>query len=125
MSPYSCNCAYKDSANYSRDNSMVDGVRVFFFSSRRRHTRCSRDWSSDVCSSDLTQIATQPPPSAAVAKFLKRAPRLFIGGEWVEASSQGRISVVDPATGREIASVVRSEERRVGKECRSRWSPYH
>src|SRR5216684_5056147 len=27
---------------------------VFFFSSRRRHTRCSRDWSSDVCSSDLT-----------------------------------------------------------------------
>src|SRR2546422_10546722 len=29
------------------------GVGVFFFSSRRRHTRCSRDWSSDVCSSDL------------------------------------------------------------------------
>ena len=28
---------------------------VFFFSSRRRHTRCSRDWSSDVCSSDLEQ----------------------------------------------------------------------
>src|SRR2546429_4583174 len=27
--------------------------RHFFFSSRRRHTRCSRDWSSDVCSSDL------------------------------------------------------------------------
>src|SRR2546429_5451065 len=25
---------------------------LFFFSSRRRHTRCSRDWSSDVCSSD-------------------------------------------------------------------------
>src|SRR2546422_7933937 len=33
---------------------MVDAVNsVFFFSSRRRHTRCSRDWSSDVCSSDL------------------------------------------------------------------------
>src|SRR2546429_8156395 len=28
---------------------------VFFFSSRRRHTRCSRDWSSDVCSSDLLE----------------------------------------------------------------------
>src|SRR6266542_6677921 len=28
---------------------------VFFFSSRRRHTRCYRDWSSDVCSSDLTE----------------------------------------------------------------------
>src|SRR2546429_3032255 len=30
----------------------------FFFSSRRRHTRCSRDWSSDVCSSDLAQVAS-------------------------------------------------------------------
>src|SRR2546429_3079622 len=30
-------------------------MAVFFFSSRRRHTRCSRDWSSDVCSSDLAQ----------------------------------------------------------------------
>src|SRR2546422_3852115 len=29
----------------------------FFFSSRRRHTRCSRDWSSDVCSSDLQALA--------------------------------------------------------------------
>src|SRR5256884_9674889 len=28
-------------------------MNLFFFSSRRRHTRCSRDWSSDVCSSDL------------------------------------------------------------------------
>src|SRR5256884_2047926 len=34
----------------------------FFFSSRRRHTRCSRDWSSDVCSSDLReqQLAGNP-----------------------------------------------------------------
>src|SRR5256884_6153635 len=33
-----------------------DGGLVFFFSSRRRHTRCSRDWSSDVCSSDLEKV---------------------------------------------------------------------
>src|SRR2546429_3615337 len=32
----------------------------FFFSSRRRHTRCSRDWSSDVCSSDLAQVRVEP-----------------------------------------------------------------
>src|SRR6478752_4358897 len=32
---------------------MLDNLLFFFFSSRRRHTRCSRDWSSDVCSSDL------------------------------------------------------------------------
>src|SRR2546429_3849209 len=31
-------------------------VNFFFFSSRRRHTRCSRDWSSDVCSSDLNNV---------------------------------------------------------------------
>src|SRR3989442_8695041 len=42
----------------------------FFFSSRRRHTRCGRDWSSDVCSSDLTfpgrrPCATRPRPPAA------------------------------------------------------------
>src|SRR6266550_6841301 len=29
----------------------------FFFSSRRRHTSCSRDWSSDVCSSDLERVS--------------------------------------------------------------------
>src|SRR2546429_6717429 len=34
--------------------------RCFFFSSRRRHTRCSRDWSSDVCSSDLSHIERDP-----------------------------------------------------------------
>src|SRR2546422_7417855 len=40
----------------------------FFFSSRRRHTRCSRDWSSDVCSSDLAALrAPAPGPGAAVA----------------------------------------------------------
>src|SRR2546429_437558 len=32
--------------------------RFFFFSSRRRHTRCSRDWSSDVCSSDLAPLSS-------------------------------------------------------------------
>src|SRR5256884_187451 len=36
-----------------RSESPAASSRCFFFSSRRRHTRCSRDWSSDVCSSDL------------------------------------------------------------------------
>src|SRR2546422_1165765 len=34
---------------------VIDYLAFFFFSSRRRHTRCSRDWSSDVCSSDLLE----------------------------------------------------------------------
>src|SRR5207253_7492170 len=36
-----------------RGGCLVHGLAVFFFSSRRRHTRWPRDWSSDVCSSDL------------------------------------------------------------------------
>src|SRR5712675_2839739 len=39
----------------------------FFFSSRRRHTRCSRDWSSDVCSSDLS-----PPATLAIERECER-----------------------------------------------------
>src|SRR5256884_4691962 len=38
-------------------------VCFFFFSSRRRHTRCSRDWSSDVCSSDLSRRAATGRPA--------------------------------------------------------------
>src|SRR5256884_7118442 len=56
----------------------------FFFSSRRRHTRCSRDWSSDVCSSDLyndaTSLAQLPArfayqPAALVLTRLVSRPR--------------------------------------------------
>src|SRR5207253_4363296 len=71
----------------------------FFFSSRRRHTRWPRDWSSDVCSSDL-------------------APHGFASSR---CSVSFRVSLSDS---RRVASR-RSEERRVGKECRSRWSPEH
>src|SRR5207245_5049173 len=39
---------------------------MFFFSSRRRHTICYRDWSSDVCSSDLNVITNNWPVLAAV-----------------------------------------------------------
>src|SRR2546422_9474922 len=40
----------------------------FFFSSRRRHTRCSRDWSSDVCSSDLPDPVAVPPREPPAAR---------------------------------------------------------
>src|SRR2546422_3147379 len=52
----------------------------FFFSSRRRHTRCSRDWSSDVCSSDLTSRPGLPrvsPNTSLVFGFSAR--RKFSG----------------------------------------------
>src|SRR6266542_2209334 len=43
---------------------------LFFFSSRRRHTRCYRDWSSDVCSSDLDGDGTLDPTFGAGGKVL-------------------------------------------------------
>src|SRR6266496_2947630 len=42
---------------------------IFFFSSRRRHTRSLRDWSSDVCSSDLTNVYTSAKPSTRLRGF--------------------------------------------------------
>src|SRR5690606_41150772 len=42
------------------------------FSSRRRHTRFSRDWSSDVCSSDLATLAPRPGMAAPVPPLRKR-----------------------------------------------------
>src|SRR6266571_1918821 len=76
----------------------VDLEELFFFSSRRRHTRLTSDWSSDVCSSDLGVIV-----AVAVLDW-----QYWYGPQ-----------------ARALTETQRSEERRVGKECRSRWSPYH
>src|SRR5262245_66655775 len=74
----------------------------FFFSSRRRHTRCLSDWSSDVCSSDLH----------GTKRSVQRVQYL-VPGFGLHADVE--------APGLEVRR--RSEERRVGKECRSRWAP--
>src|SRR5690349_9559779 len=53
----------------------------FFFSSRRRHTRSLRDWSSDVCSSDLAQhFELAPHPADKAPAFLGKFRPLFLGG---------------------------------------------
>src|SRR5438445_860136 len=85
----------------------------FFFSSRRRHTRYWRDWSSDVCSSDLARI---------------RRTNLETDAECVLAAWWNLLTVDKTFLPRWRQSKFpggRSEERRVGKECRSRWAPYH
>src|SRR5699024_3935800 len=49
----------------------MDTILFFFFSSRRRHTRSKRDWSSDVCSSDLvTKYEVQPAVGVKVSKIV-------------------------------------------------------
>src|SRR3712207_7656039 len=97
---------------------------IFFFSSRRRHTRYWRDWSSDVCSSDL-----------GITDFV-RSDGLVLDPRHIKTNAVAGPSgkavymtvCIDPRAvvpSQPLAGELRSEERRVGKECRSRWSPYH
>src|SRR5437868_13740733 len=98
----------------------------FFFSSRRRHTRSKRDWSSDVCSSDLSSESAGnrrksfPAGGRAVRETLTLT-ELFALFDRSRDAMRG-IGVADSI---EYLNLVRSEERRVGKECRRRWSPCH
>ena len=77
----------------------------FFFKQKTAYEIGTGDWSSDVCSSDLNSLFNQ-----SVAQFISIAA---IQDQFPEVFYQL------------ISHTVRSEERRVGKECRSRWSPYH
>src|SRR5438045_5776162 len=88
----------------------------FFFSSRRRHTRCLSDWSSDVCSSDLTSLnycvqRLQFP----LDRSSKRRIRM---GSMIRTMC--RLQRARFVTSRKRFSGFRSEERRVGKERRER-----
>src|SRR5260221_2898228 len=94
----------------------------FFFSSRRRHTRSLCDWSSDVCSSDLSV-----PPEPAGSASSQLDPHAEQSASQEDASQYCPVCSqrLESRRCKLICAVCRSEERRVGKECRSRWSPYH
>src|SRR5690606_40366621 len=94
---------------------------LFFFSCRRRHTRFSRDWSSDVCSSDLRCTRRT---DLRRARGRQGTQRRGLVCHRVLASAGRYHSRPRIAGGRERASRARSEERRVGKECRSQY-PVH
>src|SRR5262245_64800217 len=92
----------------------------YFFSSRRRHTSCLSDWSSDVCSSDLGAV----PVPGGVVIALSRLNRVLD----IDIPNR-RVTVEPGVTNLEITRQVaphgyyyapRSEERRVGKESRTR-----
>src|SRR5205807_3744971 len=99
--------------------------------SRRRHTRLQGDWSSDVCSSDLKRpFCTKTHRTGWEAR-----PMGFCAAKWpffaavACLNSGGRIKQRFPAAAASFTpandfckTVFRSEERRVGKECRSWWS---
>src|SRR3546814_13102485 len=99
------------------------------------------DWSSDVCSSDLQAVhldADRPVPDLlapdrheVLVGVIHPAVRRVLGIELGQRAPVARgldVAVALEPTGPELLDL-RSEERRVGKECvstcRSRWSPYH
>src|SRR5437899_9099157 len=99
----------------------VTHCRFFFFSSRRRHTRCLSDWSSDVCSSDLENHLLAVRGEEQVGEVLTTQT----GGEGADQPPRARLPQLDFMLGAGHEPVVigredRSEERRVGKECSSR-----
>src|SRR5438045_9405121 len=91
---------------------VLDLCLFFFFSSRRRHTRCLSDWSSDVCSSDLW-----------FGVAVTRMPFLGAKAAMDSVLSTERMNC-RRSTSHTSIRLARSEERRVGKECRRRWSRY-
>src|SRR5439155_8297650 len=98
------------------------------FSSRRPHTRWPRDWSSDVCSSDLSvTISITPVNNAPILSAITQPGSV---AELANASAQdlapivGTLPVSDLDVGDTLMASIsgtRSEERRVGKEWRWRW----
>src|SRR5690606_40670038 len=98
-----------------------------FFSSRRRHTRFSRDWSSDVCSSDLTAptILINLSYILFYGIFqmtmiqLHYTSKLKLSGQAFHLSIS--IALMPLMQKQNLFIKIRSEERRVGKECRTRW----
>src|SRR5207302_4190806 len=97
-----------------RRNHLVLSLFFFFFSSRRRHTRFSRDWSSDVCSSDFLGVTEESDEDREADGGLGRGDR--------DHEADEDLSLPGPEV-RAISE--RSEERRVGKEGRGRWGGEH
>src|SRR5689334_24357030 len=96
----------------------------FFFSSRRRHTRWNCDWSSDVCSSDLA--GSREKSATQLHRVPTQKQSELDGTCWLNGVESGGVPNELPrARFADPGGTGRSEERRVGKECRSRWWPEH
>src|SRR5206468_9929035 len=98
---------------------LASSFSFFFFSSRSRHTRSDRDWSSDVCSSDLH--GPEPQRDAATLSGIPQPP---VDPAYFQGLNLCPVTYRYEPACRMLsrkASFERSEERRVGKECRARW----
>src|SRR5262249_58599498 len=100
----------------------------FFFSSRRRHTRLVSDWSSDVCSSDLRSCPRRGKdysPDESGGGRRNRSATAPAQYRWTDYQRLHRYEKPErSAAGLQSHEGTRSEERRVGKECRCGWWAY-
>src|SRR5688500_19241929 len=87
---------------------------IFFFSSRRRHTRLQGDWSSDVCSSDLAGVAAAVETVHAYSLVHDDLP--CMDDDDLRRGRPTTHRVFDVPTATRVG--FRSEERRVGEKCR-------
>src|SRR5690349_18324630 len=85
-------------------------THYFFFSSRRRHTRSLRDWSSDVCSSDL-QSLRRCPQRGRLRPDLLRQQRPALGAAHVRRSEERRVGKGVDSRGRRSVTAEGVEER--------------
>src|SRR5205807_3312697 len=103
----------------------------FFFSSRRRHTRLQGDWSSDVCSSDLNRPISKDGERLMNRRVVAGLPGLALAlagcaqDRAVVTRTSPAVPTVEMTAPLPSIHEARSEERRVGKECRSRWAREH
>src|SRR3546814_2074099 len=120
---------------------MIFGLLLFFFSSRRRHTRCALVTGVQTCALPISglrqfQEAGRGLPAGELARHLQRQVRdrparllltAMSGGNGSRQRDEGEGPVEPAEMAAWMAPLGRSEERRVGKEgvstCRSRWGP--
>src|SRR3546814_7180879 len=99
---------------------------MFFFSSRRRHTRCALVTGVQTCALPILYSGTLKSGSYVLNATKGKKERF---GRILQMHANHREEIDEVYAGDIAAAVGRSEERRVGKECvstcRYRWSPYH
>ena len=130
-----CSCDFYAICTILKDAFLLlVGIGFFCFSSRRRHTRYIGDWSSDLCSSDLSPNSSSAMillpfmygNSSSILFNVKPSKSMMICSlvRPGNISANARILAII-SKGSFIQMSDRSEERRVGKECRFRWSHEH
>src|SRR5439155_19049601 len=98
---------------------------IFFFSSRRRHTRWPRDW-SQTCALPIYSALVRRVERHIAGDLRTGAHQTHLAREDVEELRQlVQLGSPQPSAEARCTRIFRSEERRVGKECRSRWAQYH